>query len=270
MTMEIEFIPGPLTTQMPRNRAEAALQAHPAIKKGSAYAMEQLEGRWVAAVVHTAENPFGGGGPADAEEESPSPKSEGPDDSEPSEDKSGDSGPDDAGLPGEEGLPGEDKGEEGKGGELHQVLDALHAIADALGVPLGMADPTGLAGPEGPSGPPGMPPPGPPDAHGGPPPAPAEQHVVHERVTKPGETPPGGTPIGAPAFASVREDHPWAHVAGKVASFEVAEKIGNAPLPEVEQELTHLASEIGYHWKNLREATNDDGDRVAVAVITRH
>jgi hypothetical protein len=153
----------------------------------------------------------------------------------------------------------------------------LQQICDALGIPV---DPTGGLGgdPTGAGGPPGPPagPPGPPGA-GGPPgggplgPGGHPMEVVrHERVTKPGETPPGGTPVGAPAFASVRQDHPWAHLAGKVASFEVADKIGDAPLGQIKNELSSLASEINYRVARLREDKDDDGNRVAAAVITQH
>lgn len=267
----VELIPGPSTSEMTRTAAESGLLHHPAVRSGAAYALEQLNGQWVAAIVHeAADAPFGGGGPADAEEESAGPKSEGPGDAEPSE----------GGAPGGEGgeAPGGDS-EDGsphkkKGGELEQVMQMIQQIAEALGVPVGLGDSAipGAGGPDAPPGPPGAPggmppqgPPGPPGLHGGP----AEQHVVHERVTKPGETPPGGTPIGAPAFASVRSDHPWAHLAGRVASFEVSEPIGDTPMHKIAEELDHLSREIGYSYK-LNESKDDKGNRVAVALITKH
>lgn len=278
--LSVELIPGPSTSEMTRTAAEAGLRHHPAIRKGAAYALEQMDGRWVAAVVHQADTPpFAGGGPADAGEESPGPKSDGPDDIEPSEGPPGDdAGSDDDGGDSDsdgdsDGPPHKEKG--GEKGELHHLMEAVKAIAEALGVPLdlgGSAVPgdDGADTPGGPPGPPGIG--GPPAPPAGPPmgdPHANEQHVVHERVTKPGETPPGGTPIGAPAFASVRKDHPWAHLAGKVASFEVAEPIGDTPIHKIAEELHDLAAEIGYGYK-LKEATDENGQRVAVALITKH
>lgn len=262
----VELIPGPLISEMGRTAAERILRTHGAIQKGASYAMEQMDGRWVAAVVHEAAPPFGGGGPADAAEESPGPQSEGPDDEEPSEGppSDGDSG-------GESDSDGESKPPKEKGGEkgeLHQVMQMLQQIGEALGIPLGLGD-SPVPGADGPPGAPGAsgppPPPGGPAGPGGP----AEQHVIHEKTMKPGEVPPGGTPIGAPAFASVRSDHPWAHIAGKVASWEVSEPIGNTPLHVVAQELDGLSREIGYRYK-LREDRDQHGNRVAVALITKH
>lgn len=264
----VELIEGPSTGDMTRTAAEHGLQQHPAIRKGAAYALEEVHGHWVAAILHEAAPPFGGGGPADAEEEAPGPKSEGPDDQEPSEgggDPSGDSGP-----PGDsEGgdKPPHEKG--GEKGELSQLMHLVQMIGEALGVPMDMGaspvpgqDPSGGLGPSGPPGP-GGPMGGPPGMGG-----PAEQHVIHEKTMKPGDTPPGGTPIGSP-FASVRKDHPWAHLAGKVATWELSEKIGDEPLHVIAAELDSLSREIGYRYK-LREATDNDGDRVAVALITKH
>lgn len=269
MAVSVEFLPGPLTSDMSRTSAEGALQHHPAIQKGAAYALEQLEGRWVAAVIHEG-GPFppNGGGP-DEEEEAPAPKSEGvpggdesPGDGGPPSDDGGDDGGGDS-----ESKPPHEKGE--KGGVEHQLLEIVQQIAEALGLPIGLGAspvpgpdqglvPPPAGPPHGPGGPPGMP--GGPDV----------QKVIHDRVTKPGETPPGGTPVGAPAFASVREDHPWAHLAGKVASFEVADQIGDAPLGDIQNELKALATDIRYRVARFREDRDSDGNRVARAVITAH
>jgi hypothetical protein len=85
----------------------------------------------------------------------------------------------------------------------------------------------------------------------------------------PGDTPPGGTPIGTPAFASVRGDHPFAHMAGKVASFSASRPIGDAPIHEVTKEITALANEVGYH-AYVQEARDDNGQRIANCLITVH
>lgn len=291
MSVTVEFLPGPSTAEVSRQKAEEGLRRNAAVVAGAAYALEQFEGRWVAAIVHEAAPPFGGppapggppgGGPADASEEAPGPKSEGPDDQEPSADEGG--------AP--EGLGGEPDGDEGgdkkdkKGGEgheLHQVLDALTQIAEALGVPLGLGDSPvpgadGLDAPAGPAGPPvpgaGGPPPGHPGAPGAPGGAAgahgADQAIMHMKALKPGEVPPGATPASAPAFSSVREDHPWGHIAGQVASFQVDSEIGDTPLADVESELQALASEVGYKVTRFGEGRNDEGQRVASAVISKH
>lgn len=265
MSTQVEFLPGPLTSEMSRTAAESALRQHPAIQKGAAFALEQLEGRWVAAVVHQAgpfPPPANGGGP-DEEEASPAPKSEGPpggdespgDGGEPDGDEGGDKPPSDSGD-----KPPHEKG--GEKGEVHQLLQMLQQIMDALGIPVGM----GASPVPGPDAGPVPPPAGPPHGPGGP----NEQHVIHERVTKPGETPPGGTPVGAPAFASVKPDHPWAHMAGKVASFDVADQIGDSSLNTIQNELQALASQIGYRVSRLREDRDEQGNRIAVAKITAH
>jgi hypothetical protein len=100
--------------------------------------------------------------------------------------------------------------------QLAQLTDMLTKITDALGLsdPSGMVpgmDDGAVPPPGGPEGPPGL---------GGPPGAGPDKpgvgsdnkmHTVHERSLKPGEAPPGTTPVGAPAFASVKVDnnHPW-------------------------------------------------------------
>lgn len=246
----VEFIPGPPTTEMTRTAAETALQRHPLIREGASYALEQHQGHWIASIIHQAAPPFGGGG----DDEAPTPDVSKPDD------LGGDGGPpsDDGGD--SDGPPKKEKG--GSDALLHQVMDALTQIGAALGVPIGVGDspiPGADAAPAPPG--PGGPPPGPPG--GGP------DVKMHERAMKPGETPPGGTPLGAPAFASVRADHPWAHLAGKVASFKVADQIGETPIVEVLDELTSLAKEIGYSAK-VREARDADGNRIAEGLITAH
>lgn len=272
---------------MTRQAAEKALVANPVFPAGSEYTMQELGGQWVAAI-HVA-GPFP---PADDSEESPAPKSEGPDDSGPS-----DATPpgDDAGAPpsddgasdgGGEGGPPKEHGEheKGKGGEdhlLHQVMDALTQIGQALGVPLGMGD-SMVPGPDGgdpmgdpmggPPGGPGMggPPVPPPHGHGGPPPPGhgGPDVSVHERALKPGEVPPGGTPVGAPAFASVSPDHPWAHTVGKVPHFRVAEELGEGQqIEDAEAELQSLASAGGFKVSRVQPLRGENGERVISAVI---
>lgn len=110
---------------------------------------------------------------------------------------------------------------------------------------------------------------------GGPPPPMGPPHgaskghkTVHERAMKPGETPPGGTPLGAPAFSSVSPDHPWANTLGKVAHFRVAENIGNRNIVEVERELQTIASSGGFKVSNFTPFFDEHGARHVTATIT--
>lgn len=288
----VEFVRGPLVSEFTREAAEKGLRQNtkfgPKIASGAAYALDEVEGRWVAAIVVEADSPFGG--PADQSEEAPAPKSEGPDDTaapEGGEEPKGDS--EGGESEGPEGLPGEGgehkPGEEGKGGKEELIIQTLDAICQALGIP----NPSGAgdtlspdASPLGPGGPDGAippPPPGPAGPGAGGPPGggipghgPGDQHIVHEKALKPGEVPPGGTPIGAPAFSHVREDHPWKHVAGKLASIVVANPIGDAPIADVHDELSSLANELGGGYKvtGLQESYDESGQRIAHAVISMH
>jgi hypothetical protein len=279
MSSTVQIIPGPSTSEVTRSRAEAGLKQIASRRQASTYTIDEVDGNWVGALVfETATkvsdgNPFGGGG----EEEAPSPDpgagapSAGPDDDA---DSSDGPPPSDGGS---DGPPsdGDDKGKKdkkGESGEIKQVLDALHAIADALGVPLatdGMV-PGADDGTGGPPGGPGGPPPGPPGLGGpaGPPPpgGPPGAAAPPGHSMKPGMTPPGGTPVGAPAFASVRPDHPWAHVAGKLPHFRAAVQIGEQPMEQVVSSISELAREIGYQAK-VRESRDDDGNRIAVALL---
>lgn len=273
MPLSISLIPGPLTSEMTREAAETALRNHPGFSKDASVQLEQLEGRWIAAIVKEAGPPFGGA-PADSDSDAPGPKSEGPDDTAPEPD--GDEGPSPSAPSdgdGDEGPPKKEKG--GEKGELDALKQMVEAIATALGVPLdigGMApgpdDGMGGAGPDlggpppGAGGPPGAPPGGPAG-----PPGP-DQKIVHQRALKPGEAPPGTTPLGSPAFSSVDPNHPWAHQAGVTPSFLVSDRIGERPLVEVQDELHQLASGINYRVARFAETVDDEGYRSAEAVIT--
>jgi hypothetical protein len=276
--IEIIFAKGPPVSKYSRTQAEEAIKRNPQFPKGAAVTVEELEGRWVAAlgIPKTAEfPPEKGGGPADSDEEAPSPKSEGPDDAEPSE------GPDDGGgddegsegPPKHEGPPGEKGDEHGKGGEQHelsQILEALHAITEALGIPLaplGAGPVPGADGPPSPhAGPPG--PPGPPGA-GGPPPGPPGPGGKGPVPLRPGETPPGGTPVGAPAFSHKINPHPWAKLMGAKKSFTVAERIPeDMPLKQAWAELNELAEGTAYKPRQITEGRSAEGHRIARALIS--
>lgn len=277
MAIQIELIEGPPTKSFSRTAAEQALVRHPDFPKGASFTLSAVgqgaDERWIAAFAVESAPPFGA--PADDDEESAGPKSEGPDDTAPADD--GPPSPD--GPPSDDGgEPPKDKGEKGdKGGDkalLHQLLEGLTQIGEALGVPIGLGD-SPVPGPDDPLGAGGPPVPPPPHAPGppglgGPGGPPGAEKSIHERALKPGEVPPGGTPIGAPAFAKVSPDHPWAHIAGKVASFEVSERIGDEPLPKIHDELQNLARTAGYKVHRFGENVDDEGYRVAFATISAH
>lgn len=284
----IQFMQGPLVSEMSRDAVEEGLRHHPKIAKGAAYALSTVEGRYVAAVaVESASNEGLFGGPADQSEESPGPKSIGPDDTTPDLDDGSENGPDSPEDAEPEPLDdgGEDKDGEGDEGDKKEskedrILKLLDAISTALGITPpgdgpddGAGDDLGVA-PLGPGGPDNLPPPPPPGgpsagSHGDPS---NEQRIIHEKALKPGEVPPGGTPVGAPAFSHVREDHPWKRTAGVVASFSTEAPIGNRPLSAVYSELVGLTDEIGggYKVKKFEEGTDSNGNRVARALISIH
>lgn len=261
--MSIVITAGPSTDAVSKDEAVRKLINSPGFPKDAEVEVTAIEGRWVAGVRVAGPPPFGGGGPADSDEKAPGPKSEGPDDAEPSEDGGADEGP----PTDEEGGPPKEEGKE-KGGEKHELTlihDLLTKIMIALGIPDSPED-SALPGEEGPPAPPEAGPPGPP--HG------AEDSVKHERALKPGEAPVGTTPVGAPAFAST---HPWAEALGRTASFELGERIPeDLPMSEVDRELQVLAAacpEVNgrkFKVKQIASDYNEQGHRIARALISVH
>lgn len=266
----VTIITGPPTSKVSKADAEAKLLQHPSFPKGSSYTLDEVEGRWIAAIApKVAAPPFaeeGGDAAPASESDSPFPSDDGA-----SADKSdGEDKPSDDGPPKEDG-PKDDKGEGGEKGleaQVHHLVEMLTKITDALG--LGGPEASPVPGEDAPH----EGPPAPPGDHN--PAAPGTQladnktHTVHERALKPGESPPGTTPIGAPAFAStkVAANHPWADVIGVKRSFVVEEPIGDAKLAAVEAELRGLAQGTGYSLKQLVEGSRD-GVRTAKALISK-
>jgi hypothetical protein len=273
---KIIFATGPKVSELTREAALAAAKESPRFPKDAdAIAIEELDGHWVAAV-HVADNPFGG--PADESDDAPGPKSEGPGDTKPDdggEPPKDDGGSDDGSSDdGEGGPPKHD--EKGEGGEIkieHHILDLLTKIVTALGIPLdeGVSP---VPGEEAPPGPPPGPPGGPPGAGG--PPGP-DQEVKHERALKPGEVPPGATPVGAPAFSSTNpiiargEKHPWESLIGVAATFEVEERVpDHYGATEVDEELSEVAKDTGFKVKQTKVYTDENGHRIAKALISAY
>lgn len=281
--MAIYFATGPKVTTMTREAALAAAKENPRFPKNADdITLEELNGHWVAAI-HVADNPFGG--PADQTSDAPGPKSEGPGDTKPDDgppkDDGGDSDDGDSDDGGSEGPPHkEPDGDEGKGGEKHEIsalLDIVTQIATALGIAPPGAEEAGLPGEEPPVGPPGPagPPAGPP-GEGGPP---APDKLQHEKALKPGEVPPGAGPaVGAPAFSSVNPviarglPHPWEKLAGIAATFEVEERVpDHYSAADVDEELREIAYGTGFKVKQTTVHTDKrTGHRIAKALISAY
>jgi hypothetical protein len=260
----VQIVTGPPVQAMSKEKAEAALRSHALFPKQASVTLEDVNGTWVAAIA------LPGKTAAPAFEES-----DGKNDGEESGGSKppSDSGESDGPPSGDEGPPGlgDEGGDKPKKPSVEEAVghltDIVTQIATALGLPVGGgAGPVpGMdAGPPAPPpGPPGGPPAGPPA--GGPPGG--KQHMVHERALKPGEAQPGTTPLGAPAFASVREDHPWREMPGHFATFTVEETIGEEPTQSVANELRSLASEIGYNVRQFR-VEGEGNQRIARALIS--
>ena len=252
MGLDVQIITGPPTSKVSKTKAEAKLRSHPAFPKGASFELSEVEGRWVAAIAKVAgpddAPPFGGPseGPAEAEEAPKLP--EGPEDSgDESEEK-----------PEKSEDKGEDKGE--KGGleaQVAHLTELLTKVVDALGLgePEGSPVPDEIPHEGPPAPPPGVAPDG-------------KTHTVHERSMKPGETPPGATPVGAPAFAKVDDSHPWKGVLGKKRTFTLEEPIGDQKLSDVRQEILALANGTGYEIRQLTEGQLD-GQRTAKVLMQK-
>lgn len=252
--MEVpQIIVGPPTAKVSRTQAEEKLLAHPLFPKGAAYALDSVQGHWVAAFTHESAPPDAfadGGGPGQTLDGPP----------EPSEAPKGPDETPEVDSEGEDKPKGDKKDKGGEKGELGEIKELLTVLLTALGL-----GPDGLGPDANPV--PGAdegPPPPPPDAPG----ADNKTHTVHERALKPGESPPGTTPVGAPAFAHVREDHPWKGILGVKKTFKIEEPIGDdESISAIASELKGLAEETGsYQIEQLGEF-NSNGRRIAHALV---
>jgi hypothetical protein len=255
------IITGPPTDKVSKEEAEAKLVRHPQFPKNASYALEEVEGRWIAAISPKQAAPpeafsdGGGAGDTPAGPPEPSEAPKGP----PEEDVPDDESSEDEKPKGDK----DEKGEKGEKGELGEIKELLTLLVTALGLGAGPEDSPIPGADEGPP----VPPPGAPpaDAPGGD----NKTHTVHERALKPGEAPPGTTPIGSPSFAHVRDDHPWKSILGRKRTFKLEEPIGDEPLSAVAAEVHALAAETnGYKVAQLNEARDDSGQRIARVLIT--
>lgn len=190
-----------------QEQALLALQSQPEFTPGTRIAsIRRKENYWVASILQpkvAAPPPaFADDGESDGPPVDDAPSDEAPDDEAPTDEPDGDEGLDIDGPPSDdEGKPKDKKGE--KGDKEGEILSLLHTIIDALGLDAG---PEGMGGPDA-LGPDAGGPAAPPAPHhgpgaGGPPKGPG---AGPGRPMKPGEAPPGATPVGAPAFASVAD-----------------------------------------------------------------
>ena len=198
--------------------------------------------KWIATLLepHTAEFP-----PPSDDEESGPPTDEGPPKAEKSESGDGDSD------------------SKGPSGEMAMMMDLMMAIADKLGVVPGPAAPGAEDSPvpgEAPPPPPGPPAPagGPPGAGGGPP---GHQEIVHKTKLKPGDTPPGVTPIGAPAFASVSND------LSRMASFDAFDDTPGKSIKQAKDELEAIYGPHGFKVRQIKRV--EGGTRLAAKLSRR-
>jgi hypothetical protein len=253
------IIKGPETSKVSKDEAQAKLLAHPRFPKDASFTLDELEGRWIAAIAPKESAPpdafldAGGAGDTPSGPPEPGEAPKGPDESPESDEPKGEEKPKKDG----------EKGDKSEKGELGEIKELLTTLLTALGLsPDGPGDSPVPGLDEGPP----PPPPGPPDAPG----SDNKTHTVHERALKPGEAPPGTTPIGSPSFASVAKDHPWYEaVEANVKSFKLAEAVGDTPMSDIHNELKRIADGTPYKIEQLVPDTDESGQRIARALIVQ-
>lgn len=201
------------------------------------------------------------------------PKDEGGEDPAPFKDESEDEGENkpssDGGSDSEGEGPPKEKGHE-KGGEkaeLGMLLDLVTQMATAMGIAPpggGMGGDDMGMGPGGPPGDPGMdpsagmPPAGPP---GAPPLHSGQKEILHRTKLGPGEVPPGGTPIGAPAFSSTNPD------LSRLASFDAFDDTPGKTIKQAKVELDAQFGPQGFKVRQIKRVEN--GARIAAKLSRR-
>jgi hypothetical protein len=250
MKPEVQIITGPSTSSVTKAQAEEKLLANPSFPKNASYKLEAVEGRWIAAISSVKEAGPMDGPPIDGPPPMDGPPPDAPVDTSSDED------------PKEDSSDGDKGGKKSLEKQVEHLTELLTTVVEALGI-----------GPDSPAHGDDSPKDGPSPMDGPPPPSPdggdGKSHTVHERALKPGEAPPGTTPIGAPSFASVNPDHPWAEVVGVKKSFTIENEIGDQKLSEVREELQGLTEGTdGYKIKQLVESTVD-GKRIARALVAK-
>ncbi|MDB5280909.1 MAG: hypothetical protein JWR61_5864 [Ferruginibacter sp.] len=229
---------------MSRESAQASLERQ--FEDAEILDLKRRGDKWVATLLEPKKAEFP---PKDDPDEDPAPFKE--EESDDSSDAPSDDGP----PSGDEEGSGPPKKDE-KGGEkaeLGAVLDLITQIADKLGIVPG-GDPM-APGAEDPMGAP----PGPPMPAG--PPGGAGSEILHRTKLKPGETPPGGTPVGAPAFASVQAN------LARLASFDAFDDTPGKSIKQAHAELTALYGPHGFQVRQIKRVEN--GQRLAAKLSRR-
>lgn len=239
-------------TNISRETARASLESN--FDGAEVLDLKRRGDQWIATILEpkTAEFP-----PKDDDSEDSAPPKFEEDDAS---DSDGPDGPPEDSDGGEgEGPPKAEK-KEGPKGELNEVLNLIQAIADKLGIVPGPAAP-GAEDPLAPDGPP-MPPPGPPVG----PPSPhggvggeGHQEIVHRTKLKPGDTPPGVTPIGSPAFASSQ--------LSRMASFDAFDDTPGKSIKQAKAELEAIYGPHGFKVRQIKRVEN--GQRLAAKLSRR-
>jgi hypothetical protein len=207
--------------------------------------------KWVATLLepHTAEFPPP---PDDSEDNGGPPKAE--------KSESSDSDSDSKGPPDGDKGPKPPEGDKGPSGEMAMMMDLMMAIADKLGVVPGAAAPGAEDSPMPGEVPP--PPPGPPGPSAGGPAGgpPGHQEIVHKTKLKPGDTPPGVTPIGAPAFASTNQ-------LSRMASFDAFDDTPGKSIKQAKDELEAIYGPHGFKVRQIKRV--EGGTRLAAKLSRR-
>lgn len=152
-----------------------------------------------------------------------------------------------------------------------ELTQLVHAIADSMGI----MPPPAVPGADDPMGGgmgPGGPPPGPgghhapmgPEGGGGHhmPGGDGPQEIVHKTKLRPGETPPGVTPIGAPAFSHVQSSQ-----LQRMASFDAFDDTPQKSIKEAKEELEALYGPYGFKVRQIKRVEN--GSRLAAKLTRR-
>jgi hypothetical protein len=237
------------------NRADAKRSLESQFKDSEVLELNRSGDKWVATLLEpkTAEFPP----PKDDDETSAPPEAK--DDSEESDTPDG---PPKDDAPEEGDGPPKPEGPKGEKAEITALLDLVHQIADKLGIMPGPAAPGAEDGPlpDGPMPPPPGPPGIPHDPGVG---GEGHQEIVHRTKLKPGDTPPGVTPIGTPAFASTHE----ASTLSRMASFDAFDDTPNKSIREAKAELEALYGPHGFKVRQIKRV--DNGRRLAAKLSRR-
>lgn len=224
--------------------------------------------KWAATLLmpHNAEFPPSDEGGDDSGEES-KPKEK---DSEGSSEGGSSEGP-----PKADKSPSGEEGPEGHGGPgggiehaVAELTSLVHMIADSMGIlpppAVPGADDMGMGGGMGgPPAPPHGPPMGPEGGGGGHiQPGGGPQEIVHKTKLRPGETPPGVTPIGSPAFSSVQSSQ-----LQRMASFDAFDDTPHKTIKEAKDELEAIYGPYGFKVRQIKRVEN--GRRLAAKLSRR-